>query len=347
MIIKPKAILEPANFVSGKALSRRALLRGVGAALALPMLDAMTPAFANAPERIHRFQTVYIPNGMAMEYWSPKTVGDYELTPVLKPLANYKEKMKVISGLKANWNIAHAGAGGSFLTGVTQGGKTEVEILADISIDQILANELGKKTQLSSLELSMDAPALAGACTVNLSCVYTHTLSWRGKTQPLPTEHNPRALFERLFGDSGTTAKEAREIRLRQQTSILDAVMEKLANLESKLGYEDRHLVDGYTESVRNIERRIQKAEEQIDMDLPELDQPAGVPPSFEEHMEIMQDLQVLALQTDLTRVVTFMMSKEQSPRPYPQIGVPDAHHPLSHHNNNPVLVERMSKINT
>ena len=347
MIIKPKAILEPANFVSGKALSRRALLRGVGAALALPMLDAMTPAFANAPERIHRFQTVYIPNGMAMEYWSPKTVGDYELTPVLKPLANYKEKMKVISGLKANWNIAHAGAGGSFLTGVTQGGKTEVEILADISIDQILANELGKKTQLSSLELSMDAPALAGACTVNLSCVYTHTLSWRGKTQPLPTEHNPRALFERLFGDSGTTAKEAREIRLRQQTSILDAVMEKLANLESKLGYEDRHLVDGYTESVRNIERRIQKAEEQIDMDLPELYLPSGVPPSFEEHMEIMQDLQVLALQTDLTRVVTFMMSKEQSPRPYPQIGVPDAHHPLSHHNNNPVLVERMSKINT
>ena len=347
MKIKPKAIMEPASFVSGKALSRRALLRGAGAAIALPMLGAMTPAFANAPEKIHRFQTVYIPNGMAMEYWSPKTIGDYELTPVLKPLANYKEKMRVISGLKANWNIAHAGAGGSFLTGVTQGGKTEVEILADISIDQILANELGKKTQLSSLELSMDAPALAGACTVNLSCVYTHTLSWRGKTQPLPTEHNPRALFERLFGDSGTTAKEAREIRLRQQTSILDAVLDKLTDLESKLGYEDKHLVNGYTESVRNIERRIQKAEEQIDMDLPELDQPAGVPPSFEEHMEIMQDLQVLALQTDLTRVVTFMMSKEQSPRPYPQIGVPDAHHPLSHHNNNPVLVERMSKINT
>ena len=347
MKIKPKAIMEPANFISGKALSRRTLLRGAGAAIALPMLDAMTPAFANSPEKIHRFQTVYIPNGMAMEYWSPDTLGDYELTPILKPLANYKEKMRVISGLKANWNIAHAGAGGSFLTGVTQGGKTEVEILADISIDQILANELGKQTQLSSLELSMDAPALAGACTVNLSCVYTHTLSWRGKTQPLPTEHNPRALFERLFGDSGTTAKEGREIRLRQQTSILDAVLEKLSGLENKLGYEDKHLVNSYTESVRNIERRIQKAEEQIDMDLPALDQPAGVPPVFEDHMEIMQDLQVLALQTDLTRVITFMMSKEQSPRPYPQIGVPDAHHPLSHHNNNPVLVERMSKINT
>lgn len=346
MKTKQKSTIKAAGIHLGKALSRRTMLKGVGAALALPMLDAMTPAFANAPQAVHRFQTVYIPNGMAMEYWSPATTGNYELTPVLKPLSKYKSKMRVISGLKANWNIAHAGAGGSFLTGITQGGKTEVEILADVSIDQILANELGKQTQLSSLELSMDAPALAGACTVNLSCVYTHTLSWRGKTQPLPTEHNPRALFERLFGDGGTTAKNVREIRLRQQTSILDAVLEKLSGLEKQLGYEDKHLVGSYTESVRNIERRIQKAEEQIDMDLPEIDQPAGVPPIYEDHMEIMQDLQVLALQTDLTRVITFMMSKEQSPRPYPQIGVPDAHHPLSHHNNNPVLVERMSKIN-
>jgi hypothetical protein len=346
MKTKQKGTIKATGIHLGKALSRRTMLKGVGAALALPMLDAMTPAFANAPQAVHRFQTVYIPNGMAMEYWSPATTGNYELTPVLKPLSKYKNKMRVISGLKANWNIAHAGAGGSFLTGITQGGKTEVEILADVSIDQILANELGKQTQLSSLELSMDAPALAGACTVNLSCVYTHTLSWRGKTQPLPTEHNPRALFERLFGDGGTTAKNVREIRLRQQTSILDAVLEKLSGLEKQLGYEDKHLVGSYTESVRNIERRIQKAEEQIDMDLPEIDQPAGVPPIYEDHMEIMQDLQVLALQTDLTRVITFMMSKEQSPRPYPQIGVPDAHHPLSHHNNNPVLVERMSKIN-
>ena len=157
-----------------------------------------------------------------------------------------------------------------------------------------------------------------GPAPFNLSCVYTHTLSWRGKTEPLPTEHNPRSLFERLFGDSGTTAKEAREIRLRQQSSILDAVLEKLTSLENQLGYEDRHLVDSYTESVRNIERRIQKAEEQIDMDLPEIDQPAGVPPVFEDHMEIMQDLQVLALQTDLTRVITFMMSKETKPKALP-----------------------------
>ena len=337
------------NISTGRALSRRAVLRGAGAALALPLLDAMTPAFANSsPAPVHRFQTVYVPNGMAMDYWLPKKIGpDFEMTPILQPLAEHREKMLILSGLNANWNIAHAGAGGSFLTGVTRGGKNEVEILADISVDQLLASQLGKETQLSSLELSMDAPALAGACTANLSCVYTHTLSWRSPTEPLPTEHNPRAVFERLFGDSGSTARDAREVRLKQQSSILDAVLDKLGSLESNLGSEDRHLVSSYTESVRNIERRIQKAEEQIDQDLPEIDQPAGVPPEYEDHMEIMQDLQVLALQTDLTRVITFMMSKEQSARPYPQIDVPDAHHPLSHHNNNPQLVEKMSRINT
>ena len=335
------------TIATGKAISRRAMLRGVGAALALPLLDAMTPAFAKVPAPIHRFQTVYVPNGMAMDYWLPTTVGpDFELTPILQPLAAYREKMLVLSGLKANWNIAHAGAGGSFLTGVTRGGRNEVEIVAGVSVDQLLANQLGKHTQLSSLELSMDAPALAGACTANLSCVYTHTLSWRSRTEPLPTEHNPRSVFERLFGDSGSTSKDARVVRLKQQSSILDAVGDKLSNLESSLGAEDRHLMGSYVESVRNIERRIQKAEQQIDQELPELDQPAGVPPLYEDHMEIMQDLQVLALQTDLTRVITFMMSKEQSARPYPQIDVPDAHHPLSHHNNNPQLVEKMSRIN-
>lgn len=338
------------NIGPGKSISRRTMLRGAGAALALPMLDAMTPAFAQggigAP--IHRFQTVYVPNGMAMDYWTPTTTGrDFELTPILEPLAAYREKMLVLSGLKANWNVAHAGAGGSFLTGVTHGGRNEVEILAGISADQLIANELGKQTQLSSLELSMDAPAHAGACTVNLSCVYTHTLSWRGEMEPLPMEHNPRSVFERMFGDSGSTAQDAREARLRQQSSILDAVLERLSGIQSTLGAEDRHLVNSYTESVRDIERRIQKAEEQIGMDLPEVAQPAGVPPDYDEHMEILQDLQVLALQTDLTRVITFMMSKEQSARPYPQIDVPDAHHPLSHHNNNAQLLEKMSRINS
>ncbi len=347
MKVKPDKTSHSPSIVTGKSLSRRTLLQGAGAALALPMLDAMTPAFAQMPAPVHRFQTVYIPNGMAMEYWSPRDNGPaLEITPVLEPLKNYAEKMLFLSGIKANWNVAHAGAGGSFLTGVTWGGRNETEILADVSMDQLLANSLGSETQLASLELSMDAPALAGACTVNLSCVYTHTLSWRGKTEPLPTEHNPRAVFERLFGDSGSTAQEARAARLYQQSSILDAVLNKLNKLETQLGASDRYLVESYTDSVRDIERRIQKAEEQIDMELPELEQPAGVPPIYEEHMTLMQDLQVLALQTDLTRVITFMMSKEQSARPYPQIGVPDAHHPLSHHNNDPALIERMSRIN-
>ena len=199
MTKKTQAVLP--KRVTGKSISRRALLRGTGAALALPMLDAMTPAFAQtSPAPIHRFQTVYVPNGMAMDYWTPaKTGRDFDLTPILQPLAPFKDKMMVLSGLKANWNIAHAGAGGSFLTGVTRGGRNEVEILAGVSVDQLLAKELGKQTQLSSLELSMDAPALAGACTVNLSCVYTHTLSWRGATEPLPTEHNPRSVFERVW----------------------------------------------------------------------------------------------------------------------------------------------------
>ncbi|MEZ5489741.1 MAG: DUF1552 domain-containing protein [Gammaproteobacteria bacterium] len=338
------------NLITGKALSRRAVLRGAGAALALPLLDAMTPALAQgaADKPVHRFQTFYVPNGMAMEYWSPTTTGaNFELTPILTPLASFRDRLLVLSGLKANWNIAHAGAGGSFLTGVTRGGRNEVDIRADISLDQLLARKLGQQTQLSSLELSMDAPALAGACTVNLSCVYTHTLSWRGPTDPLPMEHNPRAVFERLFGDSGSTSRDIRQTRLAQQSSILDAVLDKLQGLERQLGASDRHLVQGYTESIRDVERRIQKAEQQIDLELPALAQPAGVPAVFEEHLEIMQDLQVLALQTDLTRVITFMMSKEQSARPYPQIGVPDAHHPLSHHNNNAELVARMSKINT
>ena len=307
----------------------------------------MTPAFAQSAQPIHRFQTVYIPNGMAMEYWSPSDNSpELEFTPVLEPLRRFGDKLLFLSGLKANWNIAHAGAGGSFLTGVTRGGRNETEILADISVDQLIANKLGAETQLASLELSMDAPALAGACTVNLSCVYTHTLSWRGKNEPLPTEHNPRSVFERLFGDSGSTSQEARAARLTQQSSILDAVLEKLNDLQHSLGMEDRHLVASYTDSVRDIERRIQKAEQQIDLELPTLDQPSGVPSTFEEHMDLMQDLQVLAMQSDLTRVITFMMSKEQSARPYPQIGVPDAHHPLSHHNNAPELIERMSKIN-
>jgi hypothetical protein len=339
------------TFLTGKALPRRTVLRGLGASLSLPLLDAMLPAFASrahaATTRAHRFLAFYVPNGMAMEYWTPKGEGrDFELSPILEPLAPFRNQMLVLSGINASWNYIHAGASGSFLTGTTRGGRNEVEILADVSMDQLLARHFANETQVASLELSMDAPANAGACTGILSCAYTHTISWRNATQPLPMEYNPRAVFERLFGDSGSTGRAAREARLQQQKSLLDSVNEKLAKLRTELGAQDQAKVEQYTEAVRDIERRIQKAEQQADIELPTLEQPQGVPPEFEDHLALMLDLQVLAFQSDLTRVITFMIGKEQSARPYPQIGVPEAHHPLSHHNDVAEIIERLSKIN-
>jgi len=338
------------NFLT-TTLPRRTVLRGLGASIALPFLDAMLPAFSlrgrAAVKPAHRFQTFYVPNGMAMEYWTPKSAGAaFELSPILEPLAPFRDQMLVLSGIKANWNYIHAGASGSFLTGTTRGGRTEIEIIADVSIDQLLARHFASETQVGSLELSMDAPANAGACTGNLSCVYTHTLSWRGPTQPLPMEWNPRAVFERLFGDSGSTDRAAREARLREHKSILDSVTEKLASLRKDLGAQDQTKIDEYTEAVRDVERRIQKAEQQTGLELPSLEQPQGAPPVFEDHLALMLDLQLLALRSDLTRVISFMIGKEQSARPYPQIGVPEAHHPLSHHNDIPELIAHMSKIN-
>jgi hypothetical protein len=339
------------NFLTTKSLPRRTILQGLGATMALPLLEAMVPAFSlrgrAAAKPVHRFQTFYVPNGMAMEYWSPKGEGSaFELSPIMEPLAPYRNQMLVLSGLRANWNYIHAGASGSFLTGTTRGGRNEVEIIADVSMDQLLARRFAKETQVASLELAMDAPANAGACTGNLSCAYTHTISWRSATQPLPMEYNPRAVFEKLFGDSGSTERAAREARLRQHKSILDSVREKLAGLKRELGPQDQVKVDEYAEAIRDVERRIQKAEEQDGAELPAMEQPQGVPAVFEDHLALMLDLQLLALQSDLTRVISFMISKEQSARPYPQIGVPEAHHPLSHHDNQPELIAKMSKIN-
>src|SRR5258705_9253145 len=284
---------------------------------------------------------------MAMEYWSPKGEGSaFELSPILEPLAAYRDQMVVLSGIKANWNYIHAGASGSFLTGTTHGGRNEVEIVADVSMDQVLARHFARETQVASLELAIDPPANAGACTGNLSCVYTHTLSWRGPTQPLPMEWNPRAVFETLFGDTGSTERAAREARLRQHKSILDSVNEKLTGLRKALGPQDLVRVDEFADSIRDVERRIQTAESQSDIELPSFSQPQGAPPVFEDHLALMLDLQLLALRSDLTRVITFMIGKEQSARPYPQIGVPEAHHPLSHHNDVPELIAHMSKIN-
>ena len=339
------------TFLTAKSLPRRTVLRGLGATMALPFLEAMLPAFSlrgrAAAKPVHRFQTFYVPNGMAMDYWLPKGEGSaFELSPILEPLAPFRNQMLVLSGIKSSWNYIHAGASGSFLTGTTRGGRNEVEIIADVSMDQVLARQFARETQVGSLELAMDGPANAGACTGNLSCAYTHTISWRSPTQPLPMEHNPRAVFERLFGDSGSTDRAVREARLRQHKSILDSVTEKLAGLKRELGPQDQVKVDEYTESIRDVERRIQRAEEQYDVELPAMEQPQGIPAVFEDHLALMLDLQLLAFQSDLTRVISFMIGKEQSARPYPQIGVPEAHHPLSHHEERPELIAQLSKIN-
>jgi hypothetical protein len=331
-----------------KSLPRRTVLKGIGTTMALPFLDAMLPPMRAAVKPAQRFQAFYTPNGMAMEYWTPKGEGTaLELNSIMDPLAAYRDQMLVFSGIKASWNYIHAGASGSFLTGTPRGGKNEIEIIADVSIDQMLGQHFAKETQLATLEICMDLPANAGACTGNLSCAYLDTLCWKSPTQPLPMDWNPRTVFEKLFGDSGSTDRNARAKRLQQHKSILDSVNGKLASLKQELGPQDQVKVNEYTDAVRDVERRIQMAEKQTNIELPALDQPLGAPPVFEDHLALMMDLKVLALQSDLTRVISFMISKEQSPRPYPQIGVPEAHHPLSHHNNIPELIEKMSKINT
>jgi hypothetical protein len=328
------------------ALSRRTVLRGIGTTLALPFLDAMLPPLRSAVKPPTRFQAFYTPNGMAMEYWTPKGEGTaLEVPAILEPLAAYRDQMIMFSGIRASWNYIHAGASGSFLTGTPRGGKNEIEVIADVSIDQLLGRHYANETQLATLDICMDLPANAGACTGNLSCAYLDTLCWASPTQPLPMDWNPRTVFEKLFGDTGTTDRTARAKRLKQQKSILDSVNAKLEDLKRELGTGDRVKMNEYTEAIRDVERRIQMAEKQS-AEMPTIEQPTGAPPVFEDHLALMFDLKLLALQGDLTRVVSFMISKEQSPRPYPQIGVPEAHHPLSHHNNIPELIAKMSKIN-
>jgi hypothetical protein len=264
----------------------------------------------------------------------------------MEPLAPFKDRMIALTGVEASWNRNHAGASGCFLTGTTHGAENNTETLAETSMDQLLAREWGKETQLASLEMALDRPANAGVCAVGLSCAYTHTIAWRSPTQPLPMEYNPRSVFERLFGDTGSTQRLLREQRLHQQKSILDSVTEAIASLKREIGAGDQMKVDEYTSAVRDVERRIELAEAQIDVELPLMDQPQGVPESLEDHLALMLDLQLLALRADLTRVITFMIGKEQNARPYPQIGVPEAWHPLSHHGNNPEMVSRLSVIN-
>ena len=338
--------------VTRKSIPRRTVLRGIGASLALPFLDSMAPAFAairnSAANPVRRFGVVYVPNGMAMRHFTPATEGDgFELSRILQPIGQFADQMHVLTGLNGVPSNAgvHASAATRFLTGVTPA-RTESDLQAGVSVDQLIARSFEQHTQLASLELALDSRDVSGSCDVGFSCTYTNTIAWRSETTPLPGENNPRAVFERLFGDSGTTDTAVRMARIRKERSILDSVADKIDTLQQGLGPNDRLRVDEYLEAVRDIERRIQKAEEQSDRELPEVDQPAGVPATYEEHAKLMFDLMLLAYQTDLTRVSTYMLAREISGRTYPEIGVPDSHHPTSHHRNDPTLYEKIAKVN-
>ncbi len=332
-----------------KKLSRRTMLRGLGASLALPLLDSMTPALANTgPQTVSRLGVVYVPNGMAMKAWTPAAEGaDFELTRILQPMAAYRDRMLVLTGLNGVPSNAgvHASASTRFLTGVTPA-RTENDLQAAVSIDQLVARRFGRETQLGSLELALDENDVFGSCDIGFSCMYTSTIAWRDANTPLPMETNPRLVFERLFGDIGTTDPQVRLQRIRKDRSLLDSLTERVAELNREVGAGDRARLEQYLDAVRDVERRIQMAEEQSGRDLPEVTQPSGVPETYEEHAKLMFDLQVLAYQTDLTRVITFMMGRELSGRTYAEIGVPDSHHPTSHHRDDPVLYEKIIKIN-
>ena len=346
--------------VTGKHIARRAFLRGTGVALALPLLDAMVPAFAatrvTAAKPVCRMGVVYVPNGIIMDKWTPAADGAaFELTPILQPLAAFKDQLSVLSGLAHHNGYAlgdgagdHARAGATFLTGVHPKKTEGTDIRCGISIDQIAARELGKRTQLASLEVSLEPGGMAGGCDSGYSCAYTNTISWRGETSPVPMEANPRAVFERLFGDGDTTDPVARLERDREDRSILDFVRDDVARMRTGLGARDRGKLDQHLDAIRDIERRIQMAEEQsASMKVPVLERPAGVPDEFEDYYKLMVDLQVVALQADLTRVTTFMVAHEGSNRAYRSIGVPDPHHGISHHQNDPEKIAKLTKINT
>ena len=344
-------------FITKKYLPRRTVLRGLGAAVALPLLDGMVPALTaqrrTAAAPVRRFGVFYVPNGMSMPYWFPKEEGPLAaLPPTLQSLSAFKDRVLLCGGLDdESANLVkgggdHARSAGTFLTCVPFKITSGADVFAAVSMDQIAARELSKETQLASLELGIESNAMVGNCDGGASCAYTNTIAWRTPTTPLPIENDPRAVFERLFGTTGSTDPEARMERLRRDRSILDAVGGELKGLELILGPGDQIKLDEYLDALRDIERRIQMAEQQSTRELPVVDQPVGVPSDYAEHAKLMMDLLALAYQTDLTRISSFMLAREVSGRAYPEIGVSDSHHPLSHHQDEPAKLERLHKIN-
>lgn len=343
--------------ITKKSLPRRTFLRGIGAALALPMLDAMIPALSAASAPVVRLGFVYVPNGI-MDLngeWTPIGEGTgFEFAPTMRALAPFRENLNVLSGLAqlngrslGDGGGDHARAGATWLTGVHPTKTQGVGIRSGVSADQIAAREFGKQTQFASLELGVEEPSTVGGCDSGYSCAYTNTVSWRNEKTPVAIEDNPRRVFERLFGDGESTDPAARMARMQEQRSILDFVREETASLKAGLSARDKNKLDQYTDSIRDIERRIELAEQQQESAaLPAFDRPAGIPELYADHAKLMMDLQVLAFQADLTRVTTFMMGREGSDISYPYIGVPDAHHSTTHHQNNPEKIAKVTKIN-
>jgi hypothetical protein len=348
--------------ITKKRLPRRTFLRGVGVTLGLPLLDSMIPALATAADVVAkpatRMSFMYVPNGiMDLHHeWAPAAAGALEITPILDPLAPFKDHLLLLSGLSHPEGRPQPGEGGgdhsraatSFLTGVHAKQSEGADLQAGTSLDQIAAKELGKHTQLASLELSLDSTETIGECETGYSCAYTNTLSWRTPTTPMPMENQPRAVFENLFGDSNSTDPKVRLARIRSDRSILDSLFQDASGILKDLGSSDRTKVTEYLDAIRDVERRIQLAEEQSSRDLPVVERPmGGIPATFEEHAKLMLDLQALAYQTDMTRVTTFMLGHETTTRSYPELGIPDSHHPLTHHGGDPDKIKKVIKINT
>ena len=342
--------------ITKRALSRRTVLRGIGASVALPLLDGMVPALVaterSAAAPVRRFGAVYAPNGMWMDAWTPTSDGrDFTFPTTLASLEPFRESVTVVSGLNVAKNAGaslHSRASTRWLTGVPpREGQTQAAVYAGASMDQIAAASIGGETQFGSLESALELNDFAGSCDPGFSCAYVTTISWRSPTTPLPMEHNPRALFERLFGDQGTTDPAARRARIKQDQSLLDSVVEEAARLGRRVSVSDRLKLDQYLDAIRDIERRLQRSEQETDRELPVVELPGAIPESYEAYAKLMFDLQVLAYQTDLTRIQTFMLGRELSARQYPEIGAPDAHHPTSHHTNDPAKIANYIKINS
>ena len=338
---------------SKRALSRRTVLRGAGVAFALPLLDAMIPAStvlaetAAAPSRLRRLGYVYMPMGFNPAHWTPEQENLSNLPSSLVSLEKVKEHVNIVTGMELRnaYPGSHATSNSAFLSAARAKRTESSDYFLGTTVDQIAAKRLGQDTQLPSLELAMDLLNNVGQCDNGYACVYQNNLSWSSPTTPLPAEAHPRIVFENLFGEGGTT--EDRRRALKRRASLLDSVTEEMQRLKLQLGANDRSKFDDYFSSIREVERRIQRAEDKVaENPLPDLDRPVGVPAAYAEHARLMFDLQLLAFQGDITRVVSFQLAREASTRTYPEIGVPEPHHPLSHHGNNPDKLAKVAKIN-